>query len=76
MAGKSQAHRAEALGEGLEAKEGFEIPDEVLDGVSGGKASSPVCPKRGNTDTSCISGPNGYYVRHCDKCRTSWPYWE
>ena len=74
MADKEQVQRVEALGEGFKIVEGQEIPDEALEGISGGALSSPVCPSCGNTSNSYISGPNEYY-RYCPKCGISWPYW-
>ena len=74
MADKKQIQRVEALGEGFKIVEEHEIPDEALEGISGGALSSPVCPSCGNTSNSYISGPNAYY-RYCPKCGISWPYW-
>lgn len=73
MADKYQAQPLEELGEGFEFTD--EIPDEALENISGGAISECRCPNCGNTEEAYISGPNGYYVRYCKRCGTSWPYW-
>lgn len=75
MAEKTRTWEAGELGDGFEVRDGAELPDEALDAVAGGKVSECRCPNCGNTEEAYISGPNGYYVRYCTKCRTSWPYW-
>ena len=75
MADEKQIQRVEALGEGFKVVEGQEIPDEALEGISGGAESSPVCPSCGNTSNSYISGPKGAFYRYCEKCEISWSYW-